>query len=523
MSPRGPLPQRDPHSFVSPRRSRGTLSTNSPEQSTRAVAVLAAIHPSRLLRDQQPEGSQAETEAPEWLWAGSGGAPPAQVHTPEEGNAPLNAEGAPERDSNESPAAPLTPPSRQVRRHAARRAAEGRPVTRSWRGWVAGVANELRVIGRGGEAIRLQRCGTLAQVWDCHHCGEACAHARVAVSCDQRVCPWCARRATADRVERVCAAARRVPDLVKLRAEEIAAELDEGAREAAERRDVYRRGWFQAAGRAARRSSRDTDGRAVDLGAADWWKAKAKRAEWDRRHCLRRRGDARGWRHWSWKLITVSPKWKPADPAEYTVAGLRRRIEAVWAAWARVWRELDAGGLAAAVARVECSDKGHVHVHALVFAPFRSVEDLASLAGCYVDARAVRGDPSAKDGAGAVREAVKYALKVPSPRSVRWFAGDPRVGAGVVHPRLAARWQVALERAQSVRWYGTMRDAHAAAEAAQDAPEPAPFLPPACPHCGIELPSEWTRTVKVAELAEELRTFGREWLRRLSVDRAERG
>jgi hypothetical protein len=152
--------------------------------------------------------------------------------------------------------------------------------------------------------------------------------------------------------------------------------------------------------------------------AVDYFTRQLAAAMGRRRAARRVEAEVAAVHRWRWRLVTVSPQWAPADPEAVTVAGLRGRSAEVWEAWKRVWGVVGAGGHAAAVAHLECTDGGHVHVHALVFGPFRPKAELASAAGCFVDVR------EADDG--AVAEALKYAMKGPGLRS-EWWPGPGAV------------------------------------------------------------------------------------------------
>lgn len=343
------------------------------------------------------------------------------------------------------------------------RAAEGRGSTKGWRDYARAVADELDALGWGAVGARMRRCGTGATVRSCNGCGDKHASIAVLAGCDNRACVLCARRHAQTETRRVTGAVRRVPGFA-------AAGLAQARHDAADR--VAR--WD------AQRSA--TDRRDREL-------ARAKRDL----HALRDLGA------WRWRLITLSPPWDPMDRAAYAPAGLAQRVTVVRDAWRRLWDAgLSAGGLAAALWRVELSSKGHVHAHVLYFGPFVTQSWLAETAGMIVDVRAVRGRASSGDPRDAVAEAVKYALKGPSPRA-QWLAGK---GAHVAHPRLAAAWVVASRGKRLQEAWGTMRAALAAQDACGDE-EPREPAPPCCASCGSpDLGEPWTALT--ASLAAQL-------------------
>jgi len=206
-----------------------------------------------------------------------------------------------------------------------------------------------------------------------------------------------------------------------------------------------------------------------------------------------------------WKLVTISPRWRPTSEDELSVAGLGRRLDDVTARVARVWHEvLSVGGLAAATSSVELSDGGHVHAHVLYYGPYLVKKRLTKVAGCHVDVRSVepheKGDAAwsweSRDGAfragdtvrDAVVEAVKYCVKLPS-ETHAWLSGEAR---RVIHPSLVARWMIACRSRQLVRHYGVMLDALAEsvskkpqAEDEATSVQEAQIVP--CRHCGREI------------------------------------
>ena len=418
--------------------------------------------------------------------------------------------------------APTTPAADRRARRARARAAvarsarsyAARPVKRGERSYRHAVAAQLDVLGRADKARALRQCGETAMVWECSPCGDPHASVAVLVGCGLRVCPWCATRTAA------AARAR-------------------GLRAMAALPEVMRRGHSEALDAARAETRKRSE-------AVAYWRRKAQgskaayftqqlTAATERYRAARRvEAEVASVHRWQWRLITVSPKWTPADPTEVEVEGLRRRSAELWEAWERVWGVVGAGGYAAAVAHIECSAGGHIHVHALVFGPWRDVEDMAAAAGCIVDVQkrydghADGGGAEASDddgdGAigralrGAATEALKYALKGPGLWS-EWVAGAP---CEVASPRLAAAWQVACEHAQLVRRWGPMRDADREAstaapssDARADAADQldadaAPALGRCCASCGASLAGVVPRVERTADVA---RALGPRWTR----------
>lgn len=418
-----------------------------------------------------------------------------------------------------------TPASR--RKRWAPRHPYGRGARRSWRQWVRGVCGALRA--RGGEGERLARllgeCGR-AVSQACEDCGEAHAHSEVTASCDVRGCPLCARRLAARRVERLSRALPRVPDYVAARvaahcdrlslavaeAERLAAEHGARALAADLRGDHARR-----AGEASR--ARESAARWRRLAEAASSRASAARFDF-----ARAREASRG--AWTWKLVTVSPAWDPRDERAYGVEGLRERARDAWSRWERVWQRYSAAGLAAAVASLEMSAAGHVHVHALIFGPWMQHDHAQEIAGCHVDVRSVEAvtrsraarragearptrderaqhAPTAADALrSAIVEAAKYLVKLPSALRGEWIAGR---STRAVHPELAAAWIIATRDAKCARSYGVARDALAADRAEHDATgaESRPTREPHCRCCGSYALAA-PRLVRVEDLAAAL-------------------
>lgn len=207
-------------------------------------------------------------------------------------------------------------------------------------------------------------------------------------------------------------------------------------------------------------------------------------------------------------MITLSPRWNPSAASALEPEGLRARVAEVFARWDRCWAGgLGVQGLAGAVARVELSSGGHVHLHVLYFGPWRDKRTLAKLAGCFVKVRELRcrGSQRPEDALrDAAKECAKYTAKGLGPLSSEWIAGGSR---RVIHPELAAHWIVGTRGVKLGRVYGLARDAWRAELAAEPSKPSEPPSPPACACCGADLSEAPRRLAKVAELA---RGLGRE-------------
>lgn len=363
----------------------------------------------------------------------------------------------------------------------------GRGRTMSWRGYARAIADQLDAMGWGQLARRLRVCGSTAEVQTCGACGDPHAAVRVIAGCSLRVCPWCARRESRERAILVQGAVDRVPEYVRLDAPEHRAELVARLAPLDARR-------AELVARRAELVARPSTARVRDqLAACDRRLAAitARRSPIVRaQHAARALDSARDGRGWSWRLITLSPQWSPDVAASYSVEGLRSRVADVRERWRRVWHA-GAGveGLAAAYLRIEVSERGHVHAHVLHFGPWQSDEWVARIAGCFADVRQLDAD--------GVREAVKYAVKAPSPLRGAWVGGGP---GRVMHPTLAARYLVATRSRRLAEPYGVMRRALAASETCGPVErDEAPTLA-ACASCGsCELvAARIERTVDVA-------------------------
>ena len=364
-------------------------------------------------------------------------------------------------------------------------------------------ANALEGLGWREGAADARSCGRQVFVSACGACGEQNASVRMSVHCDLRACPNCARRHAADRVRTLTGAALRVSGYVATRAAGVIADLDAALLTARAAVNYWTLRRDRALDRASR--ARSAVARARELDSARANEAKGDAAEGRRRGLQWDRSRAGEWKTWKWSLVTISPPWNPESHDALTVEGLKRRIADAWARWDRLWARLSSGGLAAATARLEVSDHGHVHIHALVYGPFVLNDTLRKAAGCIVDRPALKinGDTFAEALADLVREAAKYAVKGPSASGHGFITGDAHHAASM-HPEAAARWTVATHKAQTIRHYGTMRDAIGAEIAAQPTGEADDDLErqsaPRCPCCGADalLPPTIRRTVDVA-------------------------
>jgi hypothetical protein len=309
----------------------------------------------------------------------------------------------------------------------------------SWRSYRSRVADALHTLGMPATAADVRACGELVSMWDCGDCGRAAVRATAAVSCKSRGCPHCSRVLAAERVERLTAAALTVPSSWRAQRPRVLKELQAASDRAAKTLDYW--------------TLRSKDAAKV---------SRARDAYRDARWTLERARDTR----WQWRLITVAPRWDVADAGELTVEALRARVDELWAQWAAIWRRLSVGGLGAAIVSIEIS-RGFVHLHALVWSPWISpthLADLAAIAGArdthvHVRLAAQPNDPRTRGLSvvdrvkHAVKEAVKYTCKAPSPR-LDWVSGDRRP---VAHPELVARWVVAMRSKQLGRVYGLAR------------------------------------------------------------------
>lgn len=415
---------------------------------------------------------------------GPGGTAPTRLDTPGKcSQTALNSTR--NRDDSPGPEA-VSAPARRAKQYAPRhRLGRGRRAT--WRTWVDQVADELRALGHGEIARHLAGCGRITAVQSCRDCAEQWATAELTTSCNVRVCPLCARRLARERVDRLAPALGRIAGYVAAQAlataERRLSDSAESERLAAHHAELAARA------RARAELAQGTE-RLRALSAAEIHAARAlarleaaRRARWD---AARAREAHRG--RWSWRLVTVSPPWHPLDGDEYSVDGLAARVVDAWERWERLREAYAVDGLAGAIASIECSDAGHVHVHALVYGPWMQHQRAVAIAGCHVDLRSLdtgraQGRTTEERVRAALVEAAKYAIKSPSPLSHAWVSGEAR---RVAHPRLAAAWVIATRAKKLGRVYGVARDA-IAAQAAEDAATPRverPRSEPSCRCCG---------------------------------------
>lgn len=372
----------------------------------------------------------------------------------------------------------------------AQRHALGRGSRKGWRPWVEAVAREFDGRGHRDWAHNLRACGALARVRSCDSCGDECASVEVRASCCLRVCPWCARIDSRERIELVSGAVARVEGYQRAQQRAAAARVAEQLREAAAA--VAHWEALAAAARAAK-PPREAVAERHDARAH----AAAARVALAEREAKAVAELPR----WRWKLVTISLAWKPLDATEYTPARLRQRAAAAVEAWRRAWDAgARAGGLAAATVRVELSARGHVHVHVLYRGPYIAQKWWAKVCGGIVDVRTINPGP---DGDG-MREAVKYTLKLPTTSAARWVAGE---SCDAPHPTLAASWCIATRNVQLVRHLGVMRDA-IAAEQVTPAPSEGDDAGPRCASCGAGIGH--TEAVMVSTVAVA-RYLGPRW------------
>lgn len=409
------------------------------------------------------------------------------------------------------------------KRHS-KRDRRGRGVRRSWRGWAGRVADELVKLGHDRLASNLRDCSSGAWCRACEDCKEPYASVVVQSSCDLRICPFCSRSRARQTVEVMARALERVPDYVAARAPELVAKLEALAHDRAAVAARHR----ASAERARRDVTNPRRMRARIERAERLARAAEEQAERARFDAARAREATRG--GWSWKLVTITGPWDPSDPHAYTVEGLRDRVAIAWERWERVRERYSAGGLLASVAKVECSEIGHVHTHALVYGPYMVREHVIEIAGALVDLRSITDGyatadtmhepakagaqlrqakrerarnrmsfrtPSAKEVLRAgLREACKYIAKVPSVLRNDWVAGR---SAKVIHPALAAAWVIALRGAKAGRIYGPARDAYTCEQLQRDPSMAPPQREEHCRACGslslAEPRLEWTSTV----------------------------
>jgi hypothetical protein len=227
--------------------------------------------------------------------------------------------------------------------------------------------------------------------------------------------------------------------------------------------------------------------------------ARVRRArDWLRK--IGQRNGSEGTR-WRWRFLTLTHWYDPSDREAFTPAAIRSRVLGLLRQWGAIWStRISIGGMAAATAKIEISDRGHVHLHALYWGPWIAQtyvervqsESVPKAGHTWVQEATSKSDdldPEAEGEAGeyAALEICKYTAKMISPLSRDWIAGEKRA---VLHPAIAAAWQVATAGIQLFRHYGVMRAVVAAYK------RPADDLAwRCCPECGHDLgiPGLWTR------------------------------
>ncbi len=197
-------------------------------------------------------------------------------------------------------------------------------------------------------------------------------------------------------------------------------------------------------------------------------------------------------RRMSLYFLTFTLQYGPADPADLSVEGLRRRKTVVRDGVGWVWKKyLKAIGRAMAIS-VEVSPRGAVHVHALFHGRRPDLNRLRATYMFRVGASPFVNCKYVPRPSKAIREVAKYMMKAASPKNARILRG----GRGeFIDPVLAARVEVALSGDRLFECLGAWRGA--------DEDEDVPVLHPVtCAHCGGR---GWTfEVVTVAGLLNEL-------------------
>ena len=359
-----------------------------------------------------------------------------------------------------------------------RRARLGRPPRLGMRRWVLATCAALEQRGYPACAAHMRACGSCLTA-DCPCCGLRYARVEVQASCHVRVCPFCARVDAEERVRLVVDGALRAVDVIAAQRDKALAAV-QGDLADAERAEAYHHRVADGA-RARAEQWRTKMLRSSDLGIVERAAAQRdrdlgiveraterERLAGERAASLRRQVHAiRESKSWRWKLISWGPRYDPADPVSYEPKALRDRVGEVFAAFSRCWDAgACAGGLAFSALHIENSIPGHVHGHALYFGPFIAQSWWQDTAGCIVDVREIKTGVDGKPNIGGVVEAVKYALKTPSPVRSGWVAGEKWT---VPHPDLAASWTIATIRLQLHRYYGIADDCVREGKAAREA------------------------------------------------------
>jgi hypothetical protein len=350
----------------------------------------------------------------------------------------------------------------------------------SWREMVEAIARDLERRGAKETAESLRGCGRRSWSTDCRNCGANPARILVRVACDLRVCVWCGRRLATKRTKQLTAAMEAAPQIAFREAvgviEGLMVKRDEAARIA--------HNWTEKAStwraKAARLEQTGSARRlAKCLASIERATRYATRADERFRRAKRWIQQAKNRRSWRWRFLTLTHWWDPSDPREWTVAAMAKRVKALWRQWSALWREIGVGGLAAATAKIEISDLGHIHLHALYWGPWvvqkarqasgkraprARDEDTARehrarrwLTRVQAKVNPLAGHTHVRGTDDKVaKEAAKYTAKAPTPMTPEFIAGQRRK---VMNPRAAAAYQLASSKVQLVRHYGTMREA----------------------------------------------------------------
>lgn len=359
----------------------------------------------------------------------------------------------------------------------------GRGKRLSWGENKQQIARAFELYGLPATAARVRRCGGYAMVWDCGECGCTEAGAVVLTGCDSRSCAQCAKKLARERVDRLAPAFGRVP------------------------------GYFRA--RVAGTVETLTKAVMDQIDLVDYWKSRGNKtreaASEEKRSLAKWQLERAKEDTWSYKLLTISPKWNPWEESEYSIERIRQRIEDCFARFARIWAKINCGGLAAAITSVEMSEGGHIHLHACLWMPIVYADHLEKLAGCFIDIREVsvsahelRRMTAEEALYKAIKESVKYTVKAPTPKW-DWINGARR---RVVHPELVVRWCLATKNVQMGRNYGLMHDALKAQKASEAGKDPAKAVADnetckKCYNCGAPL-TGFPRVVTTRALARLL-------------------
>ena len=405
------------------------------------------------------------------------------------------------------------------------------------------VAAALRYIGLPAQADSLEECGKYATVYPCGDCGTEYGAVQVRVTCRNRACPGCARRAARDHVQQVESAVRHIDRLMAERRPVVQAKL---LAESVRTEAIFK-GWREDV-----KESKATLGKRLDRlatvvqsgGSVSRLQGLVEKAEREVARVTEKRDEAnlrkntarfryeRTKDEFSWKMVTIGAQWDPTDVFEYRVKALGERLDEVLKAFQRLLAAgADVGGLAAASLHIEISLSGHIHAHVLYYGPFITQKwwqrnaNVGAKRRISVDVRAIYDKKNPQDRAvvtpdsitGGLSEAVKYALKAPSMLDAGWVAGMYR--KRVMHPRMAARLQKVLRGVPTLRHYGLMRAAMALVNKAKkegdqardeesEMQDEAPRGPKCC-ECGARITTEPRRELS-SSVARALRgTWGR--------------